>query len=148
AAFEGRADAQICQNLWDIWWITTHKTCLIHPTFYNAPATNYVAYNLHSYCLQQAACANITKTRGRSMTSPRLHHFINATLITTLLSSTGTALAEQPPTQATTGGLPAAPGISVMGLTGDSTAGYGDLMFPLLGRSTRFFHLNPQLLFN
>lgn len=36
------------------------------------------------------------------------------------------------------------PGVTVMGLTGDTTAAYADMMFPLFGQAQSFFHLNPQ----
>ena len=36
------------------------------------------------------------------------------------------------------------PGATVMGMTGNNTTGYADMMLPLVGHPQSFIHLNPQ----
>ncbi len=44
--------------------------------------------------------------------------------------------------------LPYTPGVSITGLSGDLTTGYGDAMLPLAGQSTGFFYVDPQALYH
>ncbi len=44
--------------------------------------------------------------------------------------------------------LPYAPGVSITGLSGDLTTGYGDALIPLTGRNASFFYVDPQALYH
>jgi hypothetical protein len=58
-----------------------------------------------------------------------------------LLSLSSIALAEE---KTNSNIFPAVPGFTVMGLSGDSTNGYGDVLLPLFGQADSFFHVDAQ----